>query len=102
MIVAEFENVNNHNYRIHQANVEGASVVDVDGSHLYQKYKNLSDTGQQLAPLGHPTLPLSSWTTLHLKIISKLLKIFLLLQLVSKLLNKNYELQVIVIEHLQV
>ena len=43
--------------------MEGASVVDVDGSHLYQKYKNLSDTGQQLAPLGHPTLPLSGWTT---------------------------------------
>ena len=40
------------------------SIVDVDGSYLYRKYKTLSDTGESVLLPSIPPLPISGWTTM--------------------------------------
>lgn len=42
------------------------SVVDVDGSYLYKKYKLLTDLGTNVNPLGPPPLPLQGWISVPL------------------------------------
>ena len=39
------------------------TVVDVDGSYLYKKYKMLTDAGHVIAPLTAPPPPPSGWVT---------------------------------------
>eukprot|EP00731_Ephydatia_muelleri_P024343 Em0016g614a len=49
--------------RINEAVVDNMTVVDVDGSYLYKKYKTLTDAGHVLAPLTAPPPPPSGWVT---------------------------------------
>ena len=44
-----------------QAEQEGTSVVDVDGSYLYKKYRSLVDAGQQVSLPAYPSPPISGW-----------------------------------------
>ena len=43
---------------MNEAVVGNMTVVDVDGSYLYKKYKTLTDAGHRLAPLTAPPPPL--------------------------------------------
>lgn len=36
-------------------------MIDVDGSHLYKKHQQLAVSGVTVAPLTHPSPPLSGW-----------------------------------------
>ena len=47
--------------RINQAEEVGTSVVDVDGSYLYRKYKKLAGSGKDVVQPDHPSPPLSGW-----------------------------------------
>jgi len=48
--------------RIRKANSDNLPVVDVDGSYLERKYKQMMDAGVTVAPLGAPTgTPLAGW-----------------------------------------
>lgn len=48
--------------RIRKANSDNLPVVDVDGSYLERKYKQMMDAGMTVAPLGAPTgTPLAGW-----------------------------------------
>ena len=38
-------------------------VIDVDGSYLYKKYQQLTESGVAVALIDHPTPPLSGWET---------------------------------------
>ena len=49
--------------RVNQAECEGASVVDVDGSYLYRKYRSVVESGQTVAQLAPPSPPLAGWKT---------------------------------------
>ena len=46
---------------MNQAQQEGTSVVDVDGSYLYRKYRSLTDAGKQVALSACPSPPISGW-----------------------------------------
>jgi len=52
-----------HTYRVKQAEQEGSSVVDVDGSYmyLYRKYKALIDSGKSVVLPTHPSPPMTGW-----------------------------------------
>ena len=48
--------------RICKANSDNLPVVDVDGSYLERKHKQMMDAGMTVAPLGAPTgTPLAGW-----------------------------------------
>ena len=47
--------------RIHKAVKDGAAIMDVDGSYLYQKHRRLEASGLLLAPVDPPSAPLSGW-----------------------------------------
>ena len=47
--------------RINKAEEEGTSVVDVDDSYLYRKYKKLAGSGKDVVQPDHPSPPLSGW-----------------------------------------
>ena len=40
---------------------KGDAVVDVDGSYLYKKYKQMVDAGSGVSPLGPPVRDLSKF-----------------------------------------
>ena len=40
------------------------SIVDVDGSYLYRKYKTLSDAGENVLLPSIPPPPISGWTAM--------------------------------------
>ena len=46
---------------MHKVLREKVEVVDVDGSYLYRKHKNMADSGIIVAPLPLPSVPLSGW-----------------------------------------
>ena len=48
--------------RIRKANSDNLPVVDVDGSYLERKHKQMMDAGMTVSPLGAPTgTPLAGW-----------------------------------------
>ena len=48
--------------RIRKANSDNLPVIDVDGSYLQRKHKQMTDAGMAVAPLGAPTgTPLAGW-----------------------------------------
>lgn len=48
-----------------KAEKDGASIVDVDGSYLYRKYKSLADAGKNVSlPCSPPSPPISGWITM--------------------------------------
>ena len=48
-------------FRVKQAHQEGTSVVDVDGSYLYRKYKALVESGEQVVL---PSVPaIAGWVS---------------------------------------
>ena len=51
--------------RINQAEEEGTSVVDVDGSYLNRKYKKLAGSGKDVVQPDHPSPPLSEWQIMN-------------------------------------
>ena len=55
-------------YRIQHVIAEGKgdAVVDMDGSYLYKKYKQMVDAGSSVSPLGPPPQPLQGWVALPL------------------------------------
>ena len=55
-------------YRIRHVIAEGKgdAVVDVDGSYLYKKYKQMVDGGSSVSPLGPPQQPPQGWAALPL------------------------------------
>ena len=44
-----------------EAERAATSVVDVDGSYLYRKYKALTEAGHEVARPPRPSLPISGW-----------------------------------------
>ena len=40
--------------------------MDVDGSYLYKKYKQMVDAGSSISPLGPPQQPPQGWVALPL------------------------------------
>ena len=47
--------------RINQAEEEGLSVVDVDGSYIYRKCQRLVESGENVTQPNHPGPPPSGW-----------------------------------------
>ena len=45
---------------------KGDAVVDVDGSYLYMKCKQMVDAGSSVSPLGPPQQPPQGWVALPL------------------------------------
>ena len=53
-------------HRIHKAEQDGYSIVDVDGSYMCKTFKSLTDAGIPGAmPTGLPPLPISATMTSH-------------------------------------
>ena len=55
-------------YRIRHVIAEGKgdAVLDVDGSYLYKKYRQMVGAGSSASPLGPPQQPLQGWAALPL------------------------------------
>lgn len=55
-------------YRIRHVIAEGKGdvIVDVDGSYLYKKYKEMVDAGRSVSVLGPPQQPPQGWAALPL------------------------------------
>ena len=51
--------------RINQAEEEGISVVDVDGSYIYRKYQCLVESGENVTQPNHPGPPPSGWKVVN-------------------------------------
>ena len=51
--------------RINQAEEEGISVVDVDGSYIYRKYQRLVESGENVTQPDHPGPPPSGWKVVN-------------------------------------
>ena len=50
-------------FRVKQAHQEGTSVVDVDGSYLYRKYKALVESGEQVVLASVPAVHITGWVS---------------------------------------
>ena len=51
--------------RINQAEEEGISVIDVDGSYMYRKYQHLVESGESVIQPDHPGPPPSGWKVVN-------------------------------------
>ena len=60
-------NRNSYERRVRDAIKDKVSVIDVDGSYLVRKHEQLHQAGVKVAPLGPPSLPLSGWITINIR-----------------------------------
>ena len=51
--------------RVRELTKQGAEVVDVDGSYLWQKQQRLKDSGAVVENVGLPGPPPSGWITIN-------------------------------------
>ena len=61
-------------YRIHTAVREKEAVIDVDGSYMYRKHKQLADSGLTVAALPLPLPPLTGWESVSQETVIEIAK----------------------------